>query len=133
MINEGGVVQMLAPRRQIQSVESAFGSLGVEGYADLVSRQSSAQREGVRDKSAVLLLLDLGERDVRGLFAFALELVVLDAGALPEDDLGDRVGQVLALAEVRFHHLRGAVLGRDDQNSGSREGRFVRVREKRQI
>src|SRR5262249_37689227 len=64
MINEGGVVQMLAPRRQIQSVEGAFRSLGIEGNADLISNQSTAQGDGVRGKSAVLPLLDLGERDV---------------------------------------------------------------------
>jgi hypothetical protein len=82
------------PVHHEQAVQHALPALGLEGHVDVVAADRRPEAEGVVGEAGVPPEPGGQGRDVEGLPALALELVVVDEGVVVQDDLGDRVGEV---------------------------------------
>ena len=115
------------PSAHVEAREVGLGSLAGEAREDVAAREGGAQRGGVGGEAGVLPLLDRQGREVEGRGRLVLHLVVVEAGAGAERDLGDRVGERRLVAERHVGLDEGRLAPRfgDQEDAGVARRRAV--------
>src|SRR6185295_18964219 len=116
---------VLLARHREQAVQLALASLGGEELLHVVARDPAAEGERIRPEAARAALDDGGEAHVERGHALPLDLVVVEGGAVLEDDLGHRVGEIrgAGYAAVALHDAGLAALAGDHERARLAEGR----------
>ena len=126
VVDQGVVVHVLGAGAEKEPVQRALAPLALEDHVPIGPRERRSQAEVVRHVVARPPLGDLDRLDVEGGEILALQLVVLEHGALAQDDFGHRVGEVRAPSRslIRLDHDRLASRLRHDQVSQMGHGRL---------
>ena len=100
VLDERVVVDVLAPMGHIEAVQGARPAGAGEAHAQIVTGQPTAERNRAGGERAIARLDHLGRAHVEGQLPLLLDLIVLERGALAEDDLRDGVRAVGVVAET---------------------------------
>ena len=120
VVDDGvGVAVLLAGDRE-QPVQLALTSFVGEELPHVVAREAPAEGERVGLEAAGAALDDGHEAHVERRLALPLDRAVLEAGAVLEDDLRDRVGEVRGAGDPRvaLHDLDLAAAAGDHDRAG---------------
>src|SRR5258708_39847021 len=93
-------VEWLDPMGQIKAVKGSRPAGAGDAHARIVTGQPTAERNRAGGERAIARLDHLGRAHVEGQLPLLLDLIVLEHGALAEDDLRDGGRAVGIVAET---------------------------------
>src|SRR5262245_11678911 len=94
MIDRCMIIDVLFSRTKIQTIQRRFSALTVKHCEHVVPHERTTKRNGIRNKIAAALLLNMEVADMKCPLAFNLKFVILHDSVVAKHNLRDRICKV---------------------------------------